>query len=60
MPSSPTPVAYLIDRTGLIAADVAVGVDCVLDLLCQAKQRARQPKPARTLRAMPKLFSLVR
>ena len=28
-----TPVAYLIDETGNIAADVAVGVDAILDLM---------------------------
>jgi AhpC/TSA family protein len=31
-----TPVAYLIDETGIVAADVAVGHDAILDLLRRA------------------------
>jgi hypothetical protein len=41
-----TPVAYLIDSTGLIAADAAVGVDPILDLLPRARQLLCQREPA--------------
>ena len=37
-----TPVAYLIDETGAIAADVAVGVDAVLELTTRAALMLRQ------------------
>lgn len=41
-----TPVGYLIDPAGVIVADVAVGVDAILDLLSGAKHllRERQAK----------------
>jgi peroxiredoxin len=42
-----TPVAYLIDGAGVIAADVAVGVDAVVDLMTQAKRMLRQEARAR-------------
>jgi peroxiredoxin len=35
-----TPVAYLIDEDGVVTADVAVGVDPILDLLTKAGHRA--------------------
>ena len=37
-----TPVAYLIDEQGVIAADVAVGVEPILALLIDANGRARE------------------
>lgn len=37
-----TPVAYLIDSTGVITADVAVGVDAILDLMTRAMWMLRQ------------------
>jgi peroxiredoxin len=37
-----TPVAYLIDQAGIIAADVAVGVDAIIDLMTRAKSMLRQ------------------
>ncbi len=42
-----TPAAYLIDSAGVIAADVAVGADAILDLMTRAgplvRQKARPP-----------------
>ncbi len=45
-----TPVAYLIDGAGVIAADVAVGVDAVVELMKQAKRllRSSRREEART------------
>jgi peroxiredoxin len=37
-----TPVAYLVDGAGVIIADVAVGVDAVLELIARAKQMLGQ------------------
>jgi peroxiredoxin len=37
-----TPVAYLIDRSGSISADVAVGVEVIVELLRRAKGMLRQ------------------
>jgi thiol-disulfide isomerase/thioredoxin len=37
-----TPAAYLVDETGVIAADVAVGVDAVLELTTRAARMLRQ------------------
>ena len=37
-----TPVAYLIDAHGIIVADVAVGVDAVVDLMTRARRMLRQ------------------
>jgi peroxiredoxin len=42
-----TPVAYLIDGAGVIAADVAAGVDAVVDLMTQAKRMLRQEAKTR-------------
>jgi len=36
-----TPVAYLIDRNGLILEDVAVGVDAILDLMSRGSRLLR-------------------
>jgi len=33
-----TPMAYLIDETGIITRDVAVGVDKIIDLMHNAKE----------------------
>lgn len=41
-----TPVAYLIDSAGVITADVAVGVDSVLDLMTPAARLLRQSAKA--------------
>jgi peroxiredoxin len=42
-----TPVAYLIDEAGIIAADVAVGNEAILDLMSRAKEVfCQQPRPA--------------
>ncbi len=41
-----TPIAYLIDEQGDIAADVAVGVEPILALLIDANGRAREREPA--------------
>ena len=38
-----TPVAYLVDAQGIIAADVAVGVEPVVDLMLRAKWILRRP-----------------
>ena len=35
-----TPIAYLIDEQGVIARDVAVGVECILDLMMSASNLA--------------------
>ena len=35
-----TPMAYLIDETGIITRDVAVGVDKIIDLMHNAKELA--------------------
>jgi peroxiredoxin len=40
-----TPIAYLIDETGVIANDVAVGVEPIVALMSEAKSMAR-PKSA--------------
>jgi peroxiredoxin len=37
-----TPIAYLINEEGLIARDVAVGVDCILDLMVSATKLEAQ------------------
>jgi len=37
-----TPVAYLIDEAGIIAADVAVGVETILTLLNHADQKTAE------------------
>ncbi len=37
-----TPVGYLIDPAGIIVADVALGVDAILELMSGAKQLLRQ------------------
>ncbi len=41
-----TPVAYLINEAGVIAADVAVGADGVVGLIARAQQMRRWAKPA--------------
>jgi len=41
-----TPIAYLINEQGVIAADVAVGVEPILALLIDANGRARERQPA--------------
>jgi hypothetical protein len=42
-----TPVAYAIDEAGIIAADVAVGSEAILDLLSGARRVLRcQLRPA--------------
>ena len=33
-----TPIAYLIDEAGVIAHDVAVGTDAILDLMARAER----------------------
>ena len=38
-----TPIAYLIDDQGVIAADVAVGVEPILALLTDANRQAQEP-----------------
>jgi peroxiredoxin len=38
-----TPVAYLIDEKGVIAHDVAVGSDAILDLLGKANHSIEKP-----------------
>ena len=40
-----TPVAYLIDETGIITQDVAVGVDAILDLMTAAKELTKCAVP---------------
>src|SRR5262245_25269013 len=55
-----TPVAYLIDKAGVIAADVAVGVDGILDLMPLAKGLLRKQRPAGLLRRLPKVLGLAR
>jgi hypothetical protein len=35
-----TPIAYLIDEQGIIARDVAMGVECILDLMVSATKLA--------------------
>ena len=55
-----TPVAYLIDEAGVIAADVAIGVDAVLDLLRRVRQLLRQRQPAGPPPRLRKLLSLAR
>lgn len=37
-----TPVAYLIDGSGIIIADVAVGVDAVVELIARARRMLRE------------------
>ena len=41
-----TPIAYLINEQGVIAADVAVGVEPILALLTDANSQAREREPA--------------
>jgi len=41
-----TPIAYLLDEQGVIAADVAVGVEPILALLIDANSRAREREQA--------------
>jgi peroxiredoxin len=41
-----TPIAYLIDEQGVIAADVAVGAEPILALLIDADSRVRERAPA--------------
>jgi peroxiredoxin len=42
-----TPVAYVINEAGIIAADVAVGSEAILDLMSRSKELFRQqPQPA--------------
>jgi thiol-disulfide isomerase/thioredoxin len=38
-----TPIAYLIDEQGVIAADVAVGVEPILALLSGVQRQAQEP-----------------
>jgi peroxiredoxin len=38
-----TPIAYLLDGSGIIMSEVAVGVDAVLELMACAKRIMRQP-----------------
>ena len=38
-----TPVAYLIDETGIISHDVAVGTDAIQALMNRAGQAGRKP-----------------
>jgi peroxiredoxin len=46
-----TPMAYLIDERGIIAADVAVGMDSILELLTTATARtASAPRGAHVVR----------
>jgi peroxiredoxin len=33
-----TPIAYLIDESGVIAQNVAVGIDAILDLMSRAER----------------------
>jgi len=40
-----TPIAYLIDEQGVIAADVAVGVEPILALLIDANSRGLEREP---------------
>jgi len=40
-----TPVAYLIDETGVIVNDVAVGVEPILALLSEAKKARTEAVP---------------
>jgi peroxiredoxin len=54
------PVAYLIDKAGIVAADVAVGVDGVLDLMPLASRLLRKQRPAGLLRRLPKVLGLSR
>ena len=37
-----TPMAYLIDETGIVTCDVAVGVDRIIDLMHNAKESAAE------------------
>jgi peroxiredoxin len=53
-----TPLAYLIDEAGIIAGDVAVGVDAILDLLPRVRQLLRQREAAG--HPLRKLLSLAR
>jgi peroxiredoxin len=50
-----TPVAYLIDSTGVITADVAVGGDAVLALTTRAKQMLGQEARERGLSPLKRL-----
>jgi hypothetical protein len=42
-----TPIAYLVDETGLIVRDVAVGTDVILGLMATevAKESCEKPAP---------------
>jgi hypothetical protein len=46
-----TPIAYLIDEAGIIARDVAVGVEPILALMAKAKATGMKRVPPRTEKA---------
>jgi len=47
-----TPIAYLVDERGAIAADLAIGMESILSLLSAAAHRAPVPTPPRLVSAV--------